>query len=310
MCVCVSHWGILRDRLEGDISGQLPPGSCSVDTAQGKKCFGNEWGTNWTWPVRTLIVVRIKGFCCVLLYLPGVVLTWVSRLSWANFSFSCSHSLCSLPFSSSSCSFSFCRRLMVWTSSSFSLWASSIFCCRDKEKALRCVYSCRCACVCVCIVAEPGSLSLTYLQVSGPGGHHQDVRVALILHSQQLVLWGALSPEQEGRAGPSDLPLVGHIAELVELPIIVGYVVSWGRNTTTNIKQSRARGSFWTGPKYLWSYQVAGSLAVKTVGPVTEKLLVRIPETTRWKSVAMPLSKALNSNCSCKSLLIRANAKM
>lgn len=113
---------------------------------------------------------------------------------------------------------------------------------RQRESIEVCVFMQVRLCVCVCIVAEPGSLSLTYLQVSGPGGHHQDVRVALILHSQQLVLWGALSPEQEGRAGPSDLPLVGHIAELVELPIIVGYVVSWGRNTTTNITNSLGLG--------------------------------------------------------------------
>ncbi|KAK6311521.1 hypothetical protein J4Q44_G00171850 [Coregonus suidteri] len=38
---------------------------------------------------------------------------------------------------------------------------------------------------------------------------------------------------------------------------------------------------------------VAGSLAGRSIGPVTERLLDRIPELTRQKSVALPLSKAV-----------------
>ena len=66
-----------------------------------------------------------------------------------------------------------------------------------------------------------------YLQEARLGGDHQDVRVALILHGQEVVLGGAVGAEQEGRASPSDLPFVGHIAELVELPIVVWHIVSW-----------------------------------------------------------------------------------
>ena len=54
---------------------------------------------------------------------------------------------------------------------------------------------------------------------------------------------------------------------------------------------------------------VTGSLAVKSIGPVTKRLLVRIPEPTRWKICRRALSKALNPNCSCKSVWIRASAK-
>ena len=72
-----------------------------------------------------------------------------------------------------------------------------------------------------------GSDVAWYLQEARLGGDHQDVGVAFILHGQELVLGGAVGTEQEGRAGPSDLPFVGHIAELVELPVVVGHIVSW-----------------------------------------------------------------------------------
>jgi hypothetical protein len=55
------------------------------------------------------------------------------------------------------------------------------------------------------------------------------------------------------------------------------------------------------------------SLAVMSIGPVTERLLVQIPEPTtvgnNKKMDNVPLSKVLNPNCSCKSLWIRASAK-
>jgi hypothetical protein len=46
----------------------------------------------------------------------------------------------------------------------------------------------------------------------------------------------------------------------------------------------------------------AGSLVVKHVGLVTERLLVKILEQITWKNRSVPLSKALNPNCSCKSI--------
>ena len=42
---------------------------------------------------------------------------------------------------------------------------------------------------------------------------------------------------------------------------------------------------------------MAGSLEVKSVGPVTERLLIRIPKQTKCKSVDVLLSKALNLSC-------------
>ena len=64
---------------------------------------------------------------------------------------------------------------------------------------------------------------------------------------------------------------------------------------------------------------MAVSLAVKSIGkvtewslvrvvPLTERSLVQVPEPTE-KSVDGSLSKALNTNFSCKSLRIRASAK-
>ena len=70
-----------------------------------------------------------------------------------------------------------------------------------------------------------------YLEEARLGGDHQDVRVAFILHGQELVLRGAVGAEQEGRAGPSDLPFVGHIAELVELPVRLGNVIAYDART-------------------------------------------------------------------------------
>jgi hypothetical protein len=81
-------------------------------------------------------------------------------------------------------------------------------------------------------------------------------------------------------------------------------------------RQRLSAGSTWTGwvgvvvvPRAIheaeqWGEScltpTPGSLVVKSVGPVTEKLLVQIPELKNMFHV--PLSKALNPNCSCKSL--------
>ena len=67
---------------------------------------------------------------------------------------------------------------------------------------------------------------ILYLQVASLGGDHQDVRVELILHGQQLVVGGAVGTELEGRAGATDLPFMSHVAELVELAVVIGDVVS------------------------------------------------------------------------------------
>ena len=53
---------------------------------------------------------------------------------------------------------------------------------------------------------------------------------------------------------------------------------------------------------------LAGSLVVKSVGPVTERLLVWIPSWLGEKSVIVPLSKVINSYLSHKLLWIRASA--
>lgn len=58
------------------------------------------------------------------------------------------------------------------------------------------------------------------------------------------------------------------------------------------------------------SQVAAGSLAVKTIGPVTETVRFQIPEPTRFqKYVNMPLSKTLKGTIGVKSLWIRATAK-
>lgn len=68
-----------------------------------------------------------------------------------------------------------------------------------------------------------------YLENASFRGDHQDVRVAFIFHSQQLILCGAAGTELKWCAGPSDLPFVGHITKLVELAIIIGNIVPWGK---------------------------------------------------------------------------------
>ena len=60
--------------------------------------------------------------------------------------------------------------------------------------------------------------------------------------------------------------------------------------------------------RLLVSNGLGRSLAVKSVGPVTERSLVWILEPTRGK-ISVPLSKALNPNCSYKSFWIRVSAK-
>jgi hypothetical protein len=56
-------------------------------------------------------------------------------------------------------------------------------------------------------------------------------------------------------------------------------------------------------------FQCPALCVVKTVGPLTGRSLVRIPELNRWNIFLVSLSKALNPNCSCKSLWIKASAK-
>jgi hypothetical protein len=49
---------------------------------------------------------------------------------------------------------------------------------------------------------------------------------------------------------------------------------------------------------------------VKSVGPVAERLWFETPCRLGEKPADVPLSKARNPNCFCKSLWIRASAKM
>lgn len=67
---------------------------------------------------------------------------------------------------------------------------------------------------------------MLYLQQARLGGDHQDVGVALVLGDGQQVLGGRGRPELEGCAGAPDVASVGHIAELVELPVRLGDVVT------------------------------------------------------------------------------------
>lgn len=55
--------------------------------------------------------------------------------------------------------------------------------------------------------------------------------------------------------------------------------------------------------------RAAGSPVVKSVGPITERSLIPIPELTWYNCGPVALSKALNSNCSWKLLWIRLYAK-
>ena len=50
-------------------------------------------------------------------------------------------------------------------------------------------------------------------------------------------------------------------------------------------------------------------IVVKSIGQVTDRSLVCIPELTRWK-ISVPFTKALNPNCSYKSLWISMSAKL
>lgn len=77
----------------------------------------------------------------------------------------------------------------------------------------------------LCVTASLDRVGMLYLKEARLGGDHQDVRVAFILHSQQLILRRAVGTKLERRAGPPDLAFVGHVAELVELCIIVGHII-------------------------------------------------------------------------------------
>ena len=85
-----------------------------------------------------------------------------------------------------------------------------------------------------------------YLEEASLGGDHQDVRVAVILHSQQLVLCGAAGTKQEWRAGSTDLTFVSHVAELVELAVVIGNIISWGRMTPSELSVQESKSYLWT----------------------------------------------------------------
>ena len=69
---------------------------------------------------------------------------------------------------------------------------------------------------------------MPYLKKPSLGGDHQDIRIALILHSQQLFYWRTVGTKLEWGAGSPDFPFVGHVTKLVELTIIIGHIISWG----------------------------------------------------------------------------------
>lgn len=71
-----------------------------------------------------------------------------------------------------------------------------------------------------------GLPGILYLQKASFGGDHQDIRVAFILHGQELICWWTVGPELERRAGSPDLPFVSYITELVELSIVIGHIIS------------------------------------------------------------------------------------
>lgn len=52
-----------------------------------------------------------------------------------------------------------------------------------------------------------------------------------------------------------------------------------------------------------------GGLAVGNVGPVAERSLVRVPKLVGWGSVYVPLSGALDPDCSCGSLRMGLSVK-
>lgn len=84
---------------------------------------------------------------------------------------------------------------------------------------------------------------IKYLKEAGLGGDNQDVRVAFIFHSQQLILWGAIGTKLERCAGPSDLPFVGHITELVELAVVIGHIISFKKRVnpvSVTVKTNKA----------------------------------------------------------------------
>lgn len=74
-----------------------------------------------------------------------------------------------------------------------------------------------------------------YLKETSFGCDHQNVRVALIFHGQQFILCWAVGPKLEWCACPSDLPFVGHITKLIELPIIIGHIISCGEKQIQSI---------------------------------------------------------------------------
>lgn len=79
--------------------------------------------------------------------------------------------------------------------------------------------------VCVC-VREPVSPGPDYLQQAALSGDHQDVGVAVVLGDGEQLLGRRGRAEQEGRAGAADIPRVGDVAELVELPVTLGNIVA------------------------------------------------------------------------------------
>lgn len=67
-----------------------------------------------------------------------------------------------------------------------------------------------------------------YLQQADLGGDHQDVRVAVVLHGEQVVFSGRVGAELEGSAGSPDVAFVRDVAELVKLPVVFGNIVPLG----------------------------------------------------------------------------------
>lgn len=76
------------------------------------------------------------------------------------------------------------------------------------------------------VLAKNSLATVPYLKEAGFGGDYKDVRVAFVLHRQQLVLCGAAGAEQERRACATDLTFVGHVTKLVELAVVVWHIVS------------------------------------------------------------------------------------
>lgn len=176
-------------------------------------------------------------------------LTWFSLLSCAQLSFSCSHSFLRLSFSASRWSFSCCRTANFLTSSSFSLWVSSTFCCMSK---IGIVWDDVHNLIITHSTQKKTGTSIkycswdhAYLKKTSLGCDHQDVRVAFILHSQQFICWRTVGSKLERRAGATDLAFVSHVTKLVEFPIIIGHIISWVRKEYSYCSRTMKKIYYW-----------------------------------------------------------------